>query len=255
MNPPPADPSSSDNLAQLLRRQDVWRGHAQRLVPQLALATGFDALDSALLNRGWPLGSLIEVCQEGHNQGDWCLLSRALTATKGLIILLNPPELPFAQGLIQLGIDLERVLIVQTPQRADFLNSFVELSRSNACDAVLAWQPKQALTYTDLRKCLLASAEAKGLFVLFRPASAQQQSSPACLRLVLDMQAAELRVTIFKQKGMLQQRDQLIPLAVPDAWQAQLPHGVLGREQKPQTPKKPKLGAAAKASGTLPGGF
>jgi protein ImuA len=237
--------SAPATLEQLLRRQDIWRGYAQRVTPSLALPTGFEDLDAVLLNQGWPLGSLIEICQQGSTQADWCLLLQALLNSQGLIVLLNPPELPFAQGLIQRGMDLERLVIVQCDGRANFLHSFVELCRSGACDAVLAWQPKQALTYTHLRKCLLAADEAQGLYVLFRSVSAQQQNSPAALRLVLDMHASELHVTIFKQRGMLQKQDCVLKLPLPQAWQPQLPHRLLiqghssAAAKKTGAPRKP----------------
>lgn len=228
MNPNITD-NPSVTLEQLLRRNDLWRGRSANFAPQLALDTGYAPLNTALLNKGWPLGSLIEICQRNLSHSEWLLLTPALLATEaGYIVLLNPPARPFAQGLIQAGLDLDRLLIVQTRNKADFLASFSELVRSDACDAVLAWQPSQPLSYTELRKCLLATADGQGLYVLFRAAQMQQQSSPATLRLFTDIQAGGLHVRIFKQKGVMQQQQsQAITLPLPQAWLKQLPHYLL----------------------------
>lgn len=231
----PAATSPAIALEHLLRRGDVWRGHSQHFAPRLTLDSGHEALNAALLNKGWPLGSLIEVCQQEPGQSEWLLLKPALLkTTDGYVVLLNPPATPFAQSLLQAGIDLERVLVVQTQNKADFLASFSELARTQACDALLAWQPKQALSYTELRKCLLAAADGQGLYLLFRPLSARQQSSPAALRLAVDIQTTELQVAIFKQKGLLpKQQTQAIKLTLPTSWQGFLPHALLDQVSTP----------------------
>lgn len=227
MKPQNTDTPSSLALAQLLRRSDVWRGYSQQSVPRAALDTGYVALNGAFLHGGWPLGCLIEVCQQSHSE--WQLLTPALRGTHtGYIVLLNPPSTPFAQGFIQAGIDLDRVLVVQAEQKADFLASFTELARAQACEAILAWQPKQALSYTELRKCLLAAADGCGLYVLFRDESNQKQSSPAVLRLSTNLQSVDLQVRIFKQKGLLQKHStQPISLPLPAPWQGLLPRNQL----------------------------
>lgn len=224
---PDTNPKPAVTLEQLLRRGDVWRGQSRRFVPQPALDTGYAALNAALLHKGWPLGSLIEVCQPSScGNSEWLLLTPSLLRTQSdYIVLLNPPALPFAQGLIQAGIALERLLVVQAENKADFLASFVELTRTPACEALLAWQPKQTLTYTDLRKCLLATGDSHGLYVLFRHADHQVQSSPASLRLAVELHGTHLEINIFKQKGMLAKNPlRSLQLPLPESWQALAPH-------------------------------
>lgn len=226
MNPTITEPldvsaaeSSDTSLQQLLNRADIWRGDSHALVPQIALDSGHAELNAALLNGGWPTRSLIEVCQKGFQQQEWLLFSPLLKAATGYIILLNPPFIPFAQALIQAGINLEQLIVVQVTNKADFLASFAELARTESCAVLLAWQQSQALSYTELRKCLLASNEGAGLCVLFRPEHAQQQSSPASLRLLSDITASDVQLRIFKQKGVLPQSlAQLIKLPLPKVW-------------------------------------
>lgn len=228
----PSETTAPPSLEQLLRRSDVWRGDSQRFAPRIALDSGYPALNAALLNKGWPLGSLIEVCQQQPNHSEWLLFTPALLHTPGgYLVLLNPPAIPFAQGLIQAGIDLERVLVIRSGNKADFLASFTELARTPACNALLAWQPASGLSYTELRKCLLAAADGRGLYIVFRPESARHQSSPATLRVLTEAQSAALTVNIFKQKGQLQQsRAHTLKLPIPDAWQELLPHRHLDKD-------------------------
>lgn len=233
-------PDPDSTLEQLLRRGDIWRGQSQRAAPQTALNTGHERLNAALLHQGWPLATLVEVHQpHTAGQSEWLLLAPALRQlTVGYTVLLNPPALPFAAGLIQLGLDLDRLLIVQTPSKQDFLAGFVELARAEICAALLAWQPKHKLTYTELRKCLLASAECRGLRLMFRPAQVQQQSSPAVLRLTARLHSQTLELNIFKQKGWLgAAASRPLHLPLPENWMPLAPYGQL--DQTPSADPRP----------------
>lgn len=246
----PSD-SSDPSLEQLLNRADIWRGDARIVAPQLALDSGYAELNAALLNGGWPRCNLVEVCQKGFNQLEWFLLSPALKAADGYIVLLNPPLMPFAQALIQAGIDLDQIIIVQVDNKADFLASFVELARSESCAVLLAWQQQHNLSYTELRKCLLATNEGAALCVMFRPEHAQQQSSPASLRLQSEITANHVQLKIFKQKGVLQQAlSQAIKLPVPTLWKALLPYHLLDQTLLPGKSDTSKAGR--KSASILP---
>jgi protein ImuA len=232
MNPVPPDHPLAVDLEQLLCRRDIWRGHSHRAQLPETRDTGYDQLNARLLGGGWPLGSLTEVCQQGFVQSEWFLLTQALVDTPGLVVLLNPPFVPFAQALIKTGVDLDRVLVVESSNKADFLFSFIELTRATSCEALLAWQPPQSLSYTELRKCQLAATEGQGLYVLFRPAAAAEQSSPANLRLSITLQAQDLQVRIFKQKGELGAAAQPVFLPLPQNWQGFAPHHLLDQTDK-----------------------
>jgi protein ImuA len=215
----PSDNLPATTLEQLLLREDTWRGHSQRFTARAALATGHKALDEVLLNQGWPLGCLIEICQPDM-QGEWQLLMPALRDMSGLIVLLNPPATPFSQAFIQAGIDLDRLIVVAAPQKHHFLAAFLELARASV-EVLLAWQPAP-LSYTEVRKCLLATTEGTGLSILFRPRQSRQQNSPASLRLVAQTVPEGLEITIFKQKGQLQTRqNHPLILPLPKSWAAQ----------------------------------
>lgn len=229
--------SLSGALEQLLLREDTWIGHSRRFAARAAIATGYAELDVDLMNRGWPLGSLVEVCQP-EAMAEWRLFAPALRNFPGVIVLLNPPAVPFCQALIQEGIELDRLLVVSTKSKAHFVACFIELVRTSV-SAVLAWQPKESLTYTELRKCQLAAADSQGLGVIFRPAAVQQRNSPAVLRLFTRMVSHGLEVTVFKQKGFLQkQQARPIVIALPETWQPALPYCSLTRHSALHKPEK-----------------
>lgn len=220
-------PSASvkPSLESLLRRGDVWRGHSQTFVASRSLDTGFTPLNAALLNQGWPEGCLVELGQPNF-AASWVLFAEPAKlvsgasptedAPQGIIALLNPPAMPYAVGLLQLGIPLERLLVVSAEEKSDFIACFVELARSPACAMVLSWQPKKKLSYTELRKCQLATHEQAGLYVLFRHHSAFSQSSPAALRIQMRMQEQSLKLEFVKQKGKLQSSE--VVLDLPATW-------------------------------------
>lgn len=238
-NLPPEMPTPI-TLEQLLLRDDTWLGDSHRFVNRLAVTTGFEELDKGLLNQGWPLGSFIEICQQ-KMQAEWQLLTPALRELSGLIVLLNPPQMPFCQAFIQAGIDLERLVVVAAPDKSHFMACFIELARASV-GAVMAWQPKDTLSYTELRKCVLATGEGTGLCVMFRPAATQQQSSPAALRIFAQLVPTGLELTLFKQKGFLQkQQPRPMVIALPTAWQPVLPYSSLNQKSVASVPgSKPR---------------
>lgn len=229
----------TDDLQQLLcRRNDVWRGLAQAHCISPSIPTGHERLDAVLLNAGWPKHSLIEICQ-GRGHAEWQLLNPLLTqTTTGHIALINPPTRPFPPALIQMGIDLDRLIIVEASQKADWMMAVLQLARTEAFTVVIGWQPKQGLSYTELRKCQLASIESQGLLFLFRPDSVLQQSSPAALRMSVAVEAEHLGVTVVKQRGLLASGVAKVQLSLPRFWRGGFLYHTLN--QPVLVPIKPK---------------
>jgi protein ImuA len=247
---PKAQPQATrPNLEQLLRRNDLWRGHSQTFIGQAHWASGYVQLDQALLHNGWPLSTLVEICQARNTQSEWLLLAPAVRhacAQGGYTILLNPPSQPYVPGLIQQKINLDQLIVVQAQNKADFIASLVEILRAPVCPLLLGWEPVQALSYAELRKCQLATTDHPGLCILFRQHQQQQQSSPASLRLSTRLDAGHLELNLFKQRGKLRNRPVQIPL--PSNWQALPLHRQLGQpvhvDQRPQSQQGAKLSTA-----------
>lgn len=236
METPPIEPQNPVSLDNLLGRGDIWVGQAKRSLAKATVASGHDELDRVLTG-GWPVGSLLEVCQEGSLHAEWPLLGSAIANQSGSIFLIDPPLVPFGAALVELGIDLNRLYIVRTGSKALFVNTVVELAKSSQCGALLAWQPKGTLLYAELRKILLACADGTGIYALFRPSGAQKESSPAGLRMIAGIQGRNLKLTVFKQRGMLENHDTVVSLGLSEKLDGHLPLNQLHQIQLPGVPK------------------
>ena len=71
--------------------------------------------------------------------------------------------------------------------------------RSSACAAVMAWF--EHLETPPLRRLQLAAERGGCLGILFRPAGATRQSSPAALRLRVTPTTSGLDVEVLKRRG------------------------------------------------------
>jgi protein ImuA len=218
------DNCGTAGLERLLRRKDVWRGHSQKFVSQDIIDTGFEQLNQLLLHGGWPQGCLIELGQKSFS-GAWLLFAQALDELieKGsdrTLCVLNPPAEPCAVHLLQMHVSLDNVLLLQADNKADFIAAFVELAASPACSMLMAWSPKQRLTYAELRKCQLATRDQAGVYFLFRPAHEIKQNSPAALRLFVHIEAEKIRLDLIKQRGKHPGKSIYLPL--PEAYLPEL---------------------------------
>jgi cell division inhibitor SulA len=213
-------------IHQLLNEQPrLWRAASLRgtgLAPgqEASIATGHTELNQQLPGHGWPKGCLTELLVRALGIGEMRLLAPALgqlARQKKKIIFLAPPCMPYAPALSGLGLAAESILIVRTRNTADRLWAFEQTLRSNAFGALLSWLDEPS-TQASLRRFQLASRTAQGPVFLFRPWAAQNNSSPAPLRLcLLPRQYPGLGVQIIKRRGPVQLDPILVnlPLAHP----------------------------------------
>ncbi len=220
-------------LEQAMQRRDTWRGAGQAFHPGLftdheqpagedGLATGFRALDAALGQRGWPLGSTIELLSDGSGLGAMGLFLPAmetLSAQGRWQAFIAPPYTPYAPLLAARGIDTGQVLLVHPQNRQDLLWSTEQALRSGTCSAVFSWLGAGDYSYGELRKLQLAAADGDTLAVLFRPLQAAHNHAPASLRLQM---REYRRVHILKQRGGQQHIDVDLPPAEDVPQQPQL---------------------------------
>jgi protein ImuA len=191
---------------------DVWHAHALSQAALPVLATGEAALDAQLPGGGWPIGALTEILQPPGLHSEWRLLLPALARCgQGPVVLVAPPHLPFAPALAAQGLATRRLLWVNTPASAIRLWSCEQALRCAEVSAVLAWLPQ--VRSEQLRRLQMAAAEYSKLLFVMRPASAQEEASPAALRLHLqprgDAPAAAtwppwpdaLQVQLLKRRG------------------------------------------------------
>lgn len=206
-------------LQQLLQRGDVWRGQSILRARQPHWSSGYPSLDAILTCRGWPLGQLIETCQPDTPYAEWLLWGPTIAhcSQQGWVtVLLNPPTTPLLLGLQSLQIDPTTIWLVEAEHRRDFVPTLAELLSTSYVGAVFAWEPYQALSYSELRKLQLAQLQTQHLCCLFRSQRQRLQSSPAALRIALQLKTAHLSIHIFKQKGSVHQASAKLPL--PAEW-------------------------------------
>jgi protein ImuA len=190
----------------LWRADQLHRGASAAVCP-----SGFAALDAELPGGGWPTQAVTEILQPHDSWLEWRLLLPALQRCvahhqirRGRpLILLGPPWPPHLPGLVQAGLEARDVVWVRS-QGPRLLWAAEQVVKAEGAGAVLAWLPK--LRPDHLRRLqTLAQACAAPVFV-FRPASAQAESSAAPLRVLLSLAIdgpAALQVHVFKRRGPL----------------------------------------------------
>jgi cell division inhibitor SulA/protein ImuA len=129
------------------------------------------------------------------------------------VVWLAPPYLPYAPALAAAGVNLEHLAVVSAPGRRDALWAAEQALRGGCCHALLGWFRKAA--YDDLRRLAVAAEASSAWVALFRPLAAAAESSPACLRLVLEPDGDALAVKILKRRGAPLARALRLPVKRP----------------------------------------
>ena len=217
-------------LEELLERQAIWRaGALARALP--SVPSGFAELDAELPGGGWPVAALSELLTDEKGFGELQLLLPALAALTGSgkrVLWLSPPYIPYAPALAAAGVDLAQLVLVQPASRADALWAAEQVLRAGSVHALIAWLPK--VRYAELQRLAVAAEASHAFAVLFRPAAAARESSPALLRLALEPGGAQLLVHILKRRGAPMSRALRLPLPSP--------LHALGRSSFPEAPSR-----------------
>lgn len=182
----------------------MWRGKAATAA---VIPTGFPDLDRALPGGGWPLGAITEILVDGYGIGELGLLMPALEALtkedpakpKQWVAWIAPPFIPYAPALQQHGVNIDRLLMIHPAGGKSRLWAIEQAVRSGSSAGVLAWVA--AADDVILRRLQLAAEEQGCWVLLFRPADARWQRSPAALRVHLSQAQAATRVEIVKCRG------------------------------------------------------
>jgi cell division inhibitor SulA/protein ImuA len=201
----------------------VWRGRAASIA-RAAVSTGFPELDEQLPGGGWPLGAITEIFVDGYGIGELELLMPALAALTKVdpakppkwVAWIAAPFVPYAPALQQHGVNIDRLLMIHpTLGNKSRMWATEQVVRSGSSAGVLAWiagadagrdargRATHGAVADDviLRRLQLAAEDQGCWIVLFRPASASQQRSPAALRIRVSQTPASTRVQIFKCRG------------------------------------------------------
>jgi hypothetical protein len=189
----------------------LWR--ASQLAPggRRTVETGYPALSAELPGGGWPIGALVDLLVQQAGVGEMRLLRPALSTLSGRpVALVQPPHLPDSLGFAYIGLSLERLLQIKTKNTADAFWSAEQILRVGSCGALILWA--QHARASSLRRLHLAAQSSETLFVMVRPLTSAQDSSPALLRLALRPSAEGLMVDIVKRRGPARAEPLSIPL-------------------------------------------
>jgi protein ImuA len=188
----------------LLHHADVWRFGEEPRTRRAGLATGFAALAEALPDGAWP-HHLIELLCDEVGIGELSVLSPALAEQTGAgrsTAWVHAPYWPHAPSLDCAGIKLAHLFWVRVKSDQDALWATERLAMSGACAAVVLWC-RNPMAYTTLQRLSMAAVRGQCPVFLYRPSVAAQTPSPAALRIHLESEAGELKLTLIKRRGAL----------------------------------------------------
>ncbi|RMG33135.1 MAG: translesion DNA synthesis-associated protein ImuA [Gammaproteobacteria bacterium] len=176
----------------------VWRGRDDRPQGDAVESSGWPVLDECI-GGGWPKGALSELLSR-HRLGLSLLLpGLARLSREGRWLgWVAPPHLPFAPGLVQAGVALDRLLLVREVDARERLWAAEQLLKSGRCSMVLLWP--QTLRDPQIRRLQLAAEQGDCIGVLFRPLRVAAQPSPAALRLRLLPSPLGMDVEVLKRR-------------------------------------------------------
>ena len=195
-------PKRLTEASSALHLPHVWQSGELGEQEAAVVASGHAALDAQLPGGGWPEGGLVELLQAQPEDHAWRLLLPALAlavqAHAGPVVLVNPPREPFGPSLGAQGLPAQRLLWVRADKSSARLWATEQALRCAEVAAVLAWLPQAKSA--ELRRLHIASQQQGRLFFAFRPLQAQQEASPARLRLMAEGDET-LKVHILKRRG------------------------------------------------------
>lgn len=158
----------------------VEKGHAPVPVPARGMvALGLAEIDRRLPGRGLALGRLHEVVGaiEGAGTGFVVHLLRRLLAQErrrtgvgGPVLWCAPGCSLYAPGLVDRGLDVDRLVVVTAPRREDRLWAMEESLRIPGVLAVVGeLQGREGVDLTASRRLQLAAGQGGALALLLRP--------------------------------------------------------------------------------------
>lgn len=197
----PNHPLKHPNLwrARQLASNQIRNGHS----------TGFHELDGMLYDHGWPADGLSELLCDTYGIGELRLLAPALARLsqnqERWIIWIKPPFIPYAPALRQVGINIDKVLLIHPKNHREALWALEQALKTGTASAALAWLNESELKTSDIKRLQIAAKHGKTWTNIFRPSSAANRASMAELRILVDgapnLSCNQLALTVLKRKG------------------------------------------------------
>ncbi|SET74396.1 translesion DNA synthesis-associated protein ImuA [Thalassotalea agarivorans] len=214
-------------LAKLHNKQWLWRGIKQQQQYRQAISTSYPQLD-AKLGGGFPTQGVIE-CKTVTGIGELRLMAAYLKAQqkRGLVVFVNPPSLLNGAFLVHAGLDLQKILCVDSHTGVNGLWGAEQSLKSGCCAAVIIWQSH--LSIQQVRRLSLAAEQGHSALILYRDNVKAGFSLPVALSLSCHADIAGIKVAIDKQKGGRPCQPFLVDMSSqwPDLVLPQLPNNVV----------------------------
>ena len=182
--------AASSSLKRLLDHPALWQASVKQS-SRPVFSTGYEALDQAIYDGGWPQGAVTELLLTQPGVGELRLLAPLLSkfsSQPGYLVLVAPPYLPYAPHFAQQSVLLNKLLIIRAHSVADRIWASQQALASRSCSAVVCWLPNAAAYKSELRKLTLAAHQGQSWGFVMRPVAATVHPSPARLRIKLGFQ-------------------------------------------------------------------
>lgn len=200
----------------------LWRASQLGRSRTRTVDTGHPALSHQLPGSGWPVGTLIDLLVQQAGIGEMRLIAPALASVvKRKVVFLQPPHAPQAVSLAALGLPPESMLWLRSERTADALWAAEQVLRGGF-GALLFWPEmassssarQQPVRAESLRRLHLAAQSGETLFFNFRPLAAEQDASPAPLRLSVRPAPGGVNVGFVKRAGPQRDEPIFLPMSV-----------------------------------------
>ena len=166
-------------------RNDIWRLGDETTKNRDVYRSGLKKLDNFLPGGGWPRIGLIEIIVKHYGLGELQILMplmRNLTTHDKLLLWICPPYKICTSTLIKAGIDIEKLLIINSEVRTkDALWAAEQALQTQEFGIVLLW--RNDVTRSALHRLLLATKNNKTLGVLFKRKKTEDSQSSMVLKL------------------------------------------------------------------------
>ncbi|QIZ76185.1 translesion DNA synthesis-associated protein ImuA [Ferrimonas lipolytica] len=192
-------------VSTLFNRNDIWLGKQWQQQEQ-GISSGYAALDKQLAGGGWPQVGLVELL--GDSVGIGALLQPLLKQKQQQDrwqMCIAPPAQPHAPAWAAAGVELTRMVWIDSPCRKEQLWTLEHSLNSGCCSLILAWLDE--LSPTEARRLQLAAKKGQCLLLLHLPEAVVAQPHAVALRLLVQPNRYGCDVRIIKQRGGWPQSD------------------------------------------------